>query len=159
MSRVTPNLITEEIGGGSEVSSTHLFIGSSVNLLGKRHLHCHQGRRRRREGCGAGGRRKAEEEAAAKKIVASEADINTQEADFSFEDAPAPTSKESLTPALVRKNLTAVAEDSDSEMLDAQPALHPAAGSKRKGAKKRALPLKSPRSSSAGPEVEGCACG
>ena len=44
----------------------------------------------------------AEEEAAARKVT-TENDVNWQEADFSFEDAPPPPSKESLTPALCRK--------------------------------------------------------
>ena len=105
---------------------------------------------------------KAEEEAAAKKVT-SDDDINWQEADFDLEDAPPPPSKESFTPALGRKNLTAaVPDDSDSEIHDVQHKdLQPSAGSKRKGrptsqggAKKRALPLKSPRSSSAGPKLK-----
>ena len=103
---------------------------------------------------------KAEEEAAEKPIT-TEDDVNWQQADFSFEDAPPPPSKESLTSVLGRKNLTAVAEDSDSEMPDVQPAPHLGSSSKRKGrstsqggAKKRALPLKSPRSSSAGPKLK-----
>ena len=103
---------------------------------------------------------KAEEEAAEKRVT-TEDDVNWQQADFSFEDAPPPPSKESLTSVLGRKNLTAVAEDSDSEMPDAQPAPHLGSSSKRKGrstsprgAKKRALPLKSPRASSAGPKLK-----
>ena len=45
---------------------------------------------------------KAEEEAAEKRVTSQE-DVNWQEADFSFEDAPAPPSKESLTSGLGRK--------------------------------------------------------
>ena len=107
---------------------------------------------------------RAEEEAADKPVVTS--DATWQEADFSFEDAPAPPSRESLTSGMGRKNLTAVVdnpEDADSEMQDADvpAAVHPSSSSKRKGrstsqggAKKRAIPLKSPRSSSAGPKVK-----
>ena len=107
---------------------------------------------------------RAEGEAADKPVVTSEA--TWQEADFSFEDAPAPPSKESLTSGMGRKNLTAVVdnpEDADSEMQDADvpAAVHPGSSSKRKGrstsqggAKKSATPLKSPRSSSAGLKVK-----
>ena len=107
---------------------------------------------------------KAEEEAADKPAVTS--DATWQEADFSFEDAPAPPSKESLTSGMGRKNLIAVSdnpEGADSEMQDmeAPPMSHLGSSSKRKGrsssqgaAKKRALPLKSPRSSSAGPQAK-----
>ena len=56
---------------------------------------------------------KAEEEVAEKRIT-PEDDVNWQQADFSFEDAPPPPSNLSLTSVLGRKNLTAVAEDSDS---------------------------------------------
>ena len=97
--------------------------------------------------------------------------MNWQEADFSFEDAPAPPSKESITTGVGRKNLTAVVEnpeDADSEMqeADAPPVAHPGSSSKRKGrstsqggAQKRALPLKSPRSSSDGPKLKAAPVG
>ena len=98
------------------------------------------------------------EKEAAEKPVTTEDDVNWQQADFSFEDPPPPLSKESLTSVLGRKNLTAVAEDSDSEMPDVQPASHLGSSSKRKGRStsqgERALPLKSPRSSSAGPKLK-----
>ena len=112
----------------------------------------------------AAGTKAEEEEAADKPAVTS--DATWQEADFSFEDAPAPPSKESLTSGMGRKNLIAVVdnpEDADSEMqdMDAPPMSHLGSSSKRKGrsssqgaAKKRALPLKSPRASSAGPKAK-----
>ena len=88
------------------------------------------------------------------------------EPDFSFEDAPVPPSKDVLTTKLGRKNLMTsgvTAEDEDSEMADADTAAasHLGSSSKRKGrsssqgaAKKRALPPKSPRTSSVGAKAK-----
>ena len=103
---------------------------------------------------------KAESESAEKAITAA------WEADFSLEDAPTPPSKDVLTTGMGRKNLMVAAvtpEDEDSEMpeADAAAASHLGSGAKRKGrstsqgaAKKRALPLKSPRAASAGPKAK-----
>ena len=102
---------------------------------------------------------KAEAEAAEKAITSA-----WQEADFSLEDAPTPPSKDVLTTSMGRKNLMVAAvtpEDDDSEMPDVEEAVasHLGSSAKRKGrstsqgaAKKRALPLKSPRAASAGPK-------
>ena len=88
------------------------------------------------------------------------------EPDFSFEDAPVPPSKDVLTTKLGRKNLMTsgvTADDEDSEMADADTAAasHLGSSSKRKGrsssqgaAKKRALPPKSPRTSSVGAKAK-----
>ena len=73
-------------------------------------------------------------------------DAAWQEADFSFEDAPAP-SKESLTSGMGRKNLIAMADnpdDADSEMQDMDAPQQ----------QRSEHPLKSPRSSSAGPKAK-----
>ena len=74
---------------------------------------------------------KAEEEAADKPLTSQ--DVNWQEADFSFEDAPAPPSKESLTSGLSKRKGLSTSQG---------------------GAKKRALSLRPPRSSSAGPKLK-----
>ena len=88
------------------------------------------------------------------------------EPDFSFEDAPVAPSKDVLTTKLGCKNLMTsgvTAEDEDSEMADADApaASHLGSSSKRKGrsssqgaAKKRALPPKSPRTSSVGAKAK-----
>ena len=91
----------------------------------------------------------------------AEAEKTPSEPDFSFEDGPEP-SKEAVTSTMGRKNLMTAMDiasddaEGDKEMVNVDLAKdHPASG-KRKGrpashsAKKRALPPKSPRTSSAG---------
>ena len=109
----------------------------------------------------------AEEEGSKAEALAAEKPVTSNwEADFSLEDAPTPPSKDVLTTSMGRKNLMVAGvtpEDEDSEMAEADPAAtsHLGSSAKRKGrstsqgaAKKRALPLKSPRASSAGPKAK-----
>ena len=109
----------------------------------------------------------AEEEGSKAEALAAEKPVTSGwEADFSLEDAPTPPSKDVLTTSMGRKNLMVAGvtpEDEDSEMAEADPVAMSDLGSsaKRKGrstsqgaAKKRALPLKSPRASSVGPKAK-----
>ena len=93
----------------------------------------------------------------AKDADAAEGEKSNWEPDFSFEDGPE-QSKDTVTSKMGRKDLMTMdvtSDDADQEMADADPATG-ASSSKRKGrpashgAKKRALPPQSQRTSSAG---------
>ena len=96
----------------------------------------------------------------AKDADAAEVEKANWEPDFSFEDGPE-QSKDTVTSKMGRKDLMTMditSDDADQEMADVDPATgsHLASGAKRKGrsvshgAKKRAHPPPSPRTSSAG---------
>ena len=101
----------------------------------------------------------------AKEADAAEAEKANWEPDFSFEDGPEQTSKDTVTSKMGRKDLMTMditSDDADQEMADVDPGTgsHLASGAKRKGrsvshgAKKRALPPKSPRTSSVGRKAQ-----
>ena len=96
---------------------------------------------------------------------ADAAEAENWEPDFSFEDGPEQTSKDTVTAKMGRKDLMTMdvtSDDADQEMADVDPATGSrlASGAKRKGrsvshgAKKRALPPKSPRTSSVGAKAK-----
>ena len=100
----------------------------------------------------------------AKEAEAAEAEKSNWEPDFSFEDGPE-QSKDTVTSTMGRKDLMTMdvtSDDADQEMADVEPGTgsHLASGGKRKGrsvshgAKKRALPPKSPRTSSVGAKAK-----
>ena len=99
-----------------------------------------------------------------KEAEAAEAEKSNWEPDFSFEDGPE-QSKDTVTSSMGRKDLMTMdvtSDEGDQEMADVDPSTgsHLASGAKRKGrsvshgAKKRALPPKSPRTSSVGAKAK-----